>query len=363
MLKPFALLLFLLASLFAAGEVRAADRVFTKDVVDLIAGKETDGREDLSVMRDAYTYRFATPENKAAFEADPERFAVQYGGACARMGALSGEGDPDRYSIHEGRLYIFASDACRNAFLANPPAYMEPVEPRPTPTPESAAKARSLLDRAAIAMGGNAKINAVRSMRLEENKETRRGENTYKRRSVWTAVFPDQFRYDEEWDGSPFAMIVSGDEGYFTGSSPKIMDESQRRALRRRFAHEPLVIMKARSRPDFVAEYIGPTEFTRLNLEEVAVWFDGVRTVLGIEPATGRIHKVSYAGRGSRSVMGLLEFATEEHERVGEIEIARDNRAYFNGEWNENFRRVLDKIELDVEVPAEHFAPPKPAAN
>jgi hypothetical protein len=44
-------------------------------------------------------------------EAEPERFAVQMGGGCGRMGPLSGSCSPERFAVHDGRIDIFASDA------------------------------------------------------------------------------------------------------------------------------------------------------------------------------------------------------------------------------------------------------------
>jgi YHS domain-containing protein len=54
------------------------------------------------------TYRFASEDNKKAFEADPAKFAPQYGGYCA-MGAAFGkkfDGDPTLWKVVEGKLYL-----------------------------------------------------------------------------------------------------------------------------------------------------------------------------------------------------------------------------------------------------------------
>lgn len=58
--------------------------------------------------RDANWF-FANAENKALFEANPEKYAPQYGGWCAY--AMSDEGrtvriDPDAFHISEGKLYL-----------------------------------------------------------------------------------------------------------------------------------------------------------------------------------------------------------------------------------------------------------------
>ncbi len=47
-------------------------------------------------------------ENKAAYDADPERFSPRYGGYCAyavSKGATAPT-DPDAWTVHEDRLYL-----------------------------------------------------------------------------------------------------------------------------------------------------------------------------------------------------------------------------------------------------------------
>ena len=53
-------------------------------------------------------WRFASADNKAAFEADPEAYAPKYGGYCA-YAASKGYVAPteaDAWSIHDGKLYL-----------------------------------------------------------------------------------------------------------------------------------------------------------------------------------------------------------------------------------------------------------------
>ena len=56
---------------------------------------------------------FATVENKAMFDADPETYAPKYGGYCAyavSKGATAPT-DPEAWTVHEGRLYLnFSTD-------------------------------------------------------------------------------------------------------------------------------------------------------------------------------------------------------------------------------------------------------------
>jgi len=97
------------------------------DPVRLVAGEEVRGRRALSAEHDGYTYLFASEATRASFLADPAAYAIQFDGACAFMardGAPARSGSPGTFTVHDGKLYLFASDGCRAAFLASPEEYL-----------------------------------------------------------------------------------------------------------------------------------------------------------------------------------------------------------------------------------------------
>lgn len=67
-----------------------------------------EGEVDITAEHNGAIYRFASAENKEMFEADPAKFAPQYGGYCA-FGAAQGykfDGDPEVYKIVDDKLYL-----------------------------------------------------------------------------------------------------------------------------------------------------------------------------------------------------------------------------------------------------------------
>jgi len=54
------------------------------------------------------TWRFSSAENRAMFEADPEKFAPQYGGWCAYAVSrgYTASTVPQAWTIHDGKLYL-----------------------------------------------------------------------------------------------------------------------------------------------------------------------------------------------------------------------------------------------------------------
>lgn len=266
-----------------------ASRTMTVDAVALAHGTEVAGKEDLYTDRYGFRYRFSTPENKTAFDAAPERYEIQLGGACGKMGPLSGTGSTKLYAVHEGRLYVFASEGCRSTFLKDPGARIDRPDPRPDSTPETLARGERLLRDLLEGMGGAARVDAVRSLTMDWTTREPSGDKMYTHRQVTAIRFPDEFRRDEHWDDSHYGMVTSRAGASFLGSVREAMHPVQRFELQREFFHLPLVILKNRHRPDFVALGEG---------RRLTVWFAGVRTDLDLDES-GRARSVAYRARGT----------------------------------------------------------------
>ena len=70
--------------------------------------KAVPGRADITAVWNGVTWAFSTPENRAAFRADPERYAPQYDGHCAYGAAKGGKvpGNPNLWRIVDDKLYL-----------------------------------------------------------------------------------------------------------------------------------------------------------------------------------------------------------------------------------------------------------------
>lgn len=83
--------------------IRGTDPVTYFDQMMPVAGKA-----DHALMWNGAQWLFASAENMAKFEANPEAFAPQYGGYCAyamSKGAIA-TSDPEAWTIHDGKLYL-----------------------------------------------------------------------------------------------------------------------------------------------------------------------------------------------------------------------------------------------------------------
>jgi len=70
--------------------------------------KPVQGSKGIALQYEGATWRFASAENRAAFEADPAKYAPQYGGYCAYAVSKgsTAKAEPDAWTIHDGKLYL-----------------------------------------------------------------------------------------------------------------------------------------------------------------------------------------------------------------------------------------------------------------
>ena len=97
--------------------------LFGHDVVSYF----TDGRHRMGSaahrsVHKGVTFRFASAEHKALFDAAPEKYIPQFGGYCANgiVYGIPWGGDADTWRIIGGKLYIFGGAGSRDAFLLDP---------------------------------------------------------------------------------------------------------------------------------------------------------------------------------------------------------------------------------------------------
>ena len=119
--RPFSLsaLVFFLSLVVAVPAALAKDPIYTSSFGDLAVsgydavayfkeGKPVEGSDDHEVEWQGATWRFSSAANKAAFEADPEAYAPQYGGYCAWAVSqgYTASTVPEAWKIVDGKLYL-----------------------------------------------------------------------------------------------------------------------------------------------------------------------------------------------------------------------------------------------------------------
>lgn len=96
----------------------------TDPVAYFTEAKPVAGNKKWSTDYQGVTWLFSSEANLKKFEADPEKYAPQYGGWCA-TGVSFGFKipiQPEQWKIVDGKLYLNAHDGAQRHFLKDPKA-------------------------------------------------------------------------------------------------------------------------------------------------------------------------------------------------------------------------------------------------
>ncbi|MDJ0922137.1 MAG: YHS domain-containing (seleno)protein [Henriciella sp.] len=79
-------------------------------------GEPVKGSKDFTSDYQGAQFRFSSAENKAAFDADPAKYAPQYGGYCAWAVSqgYTAKGDADHWAVVDGKLYLNYNRSIQN---------------------------------------------------------------------------------------------------------------------------------------------------------------------------------------------------------------------------------------------------------
>jgi hypothetical protein len=93
-------------------------------------GKATKGSAELEAVWQDARWRFSNEEHRRLFEADPSRYAPQFGGWCA-SGVAAGEYyevDAEAWAIVDNKLYLNYSRKARDKWLEDHPEKIAKAE-------------------------------------------------------------------------------------------------------------------------------------------------------------------------------------------------------------------------------------------
>lgn len=122
------------AAIAAGPELNASSTGLALQGYDPVAyftlGEPTKGSWKITSTHDDATYRFASEEHKAAFEANPAAYLPEYGGYCA-FGAAMGfkfDGDPNHWKIVDGELFLNISQDIQERWVKDIPGFVEKAD-------------------------------------------------------------------------------------------------------------------------------------------------------------------------------------------------------------------------------------------
>jgi YHS domain-containing protein len=319
------------------------------DPVALANGKEMAGNESIEAVYGRFKYWFASEANKQVFRAKPGERGIQFGGACGKMGPFSGSGSPDRYYVYDGRIYIFASEFCRDAFRKDPEKHIDRPNPVPEGTEDERARGAKLIERALVGFGGAKVVDSVNTLTRVEKIVYRQGgkETIGVGRTTWR--FPDAVRVEEDY-GTPYGHVVAGGSGFELYDElnwtlePAMRDDAWRQALR-----EPLLLLRHRHAKGFVAVARGP------NTVEVSL--DGATSTWTLSENTDLILKTEFRAR--RGTVGDNAVAFDDFRTVSSLVLPHKRTEFFNGKELTIPEKSIESIDVDGDLRTDLFVKPE----
>lgn len=259
------------------------------DPVALVNGQKIKGENAYTTQYLRYRYAFASAENLTEFKKNREKYAVQNGGACGSMGPLSGKGSPSRFEVVEGKIFLFASESCRNSVLANPKAYVAELPQPPKATEILTEKARLLykICRNAHGLSDSGEIPSVQ-WEFHTPYEQKGQKLVFKER--FTILDDSTYGY---WWGDEIqpSFYLRSNNNFREGNLSEFFDmaQSEQRQLRAKFLQHPAGILRLA-----LSDIIAPLP----NDKEVKAGFifssQGVTGEVTIHPNTRRISKLAF---------------------------------------------------------------------
>jgi len=275
----------------------AERELFPFDPVILVGtGERLEGQPARESSYGNYRYRFATEQSQRAFDAMPSRFAIAMGGGCARMGPLSGSGEVGRFEVFEDKLYIFASDACRESFLKTPKAFLE-VADVPFPTDKRGLELAAGVRRWLRADAACPREIVVWGARMERQGEVEHGVRTEVRLGA-NLTFTELSTWDESawWTVATFGPAdartpaTNARRSNRQGEQP--LDDAQLEAFRRVAMLEPLFLTRVLLQPDVKLAGGGAAEWrigdAALDGEVLRIHWRGVTVEWLVKPGNGQ---------------------------------------------------------------------------
>lgn len=103
---------------------------FAVDGYDTVAffthGAPAKGAKEFEFEYKGALWRFSSAENLAKFKAEPAAYAPQYGGYCAWAIAqgYTARGNPQNWTIYDGKLYLNYNDKVQADWLKDVPGFI-----------------------------------------------------------------------------------------------------------------------------------------------------------------------------------------------------------------------------------------------
>lgn len=327
------------------------------DPVELCQGRETPGQASISVEFQGYRYLFATEESKKKFLVFPEKYGIQFGGSCLKMGPGSGKGSPERFATYKGRIYLFASEPCLQWFQLDPDRYIDrpdlPFVSEFEVPRDAARKGLSMVQEAAKFLGGAERLKALKYVQFKH--EHLQGQTPFWVTDTW--AMQGAFRKDVAYDGFKMKTISLKNGSWdVMPSATEAHAPDTHAALVRASRHQIHFLIWNVLHKRTSATPLGRLASPKGTVNLVGISLNDASTVLAIDAQSGAPRWAKWKGRGTPGIGEIVEHF-DEFKSINGVQVPHKVTRVFDGLPVKNGPK-LQEVKVDFEPEKGFFDQP-----
>lgn len=231
-------------------------------------------------------------------------------------------------------LASFGSVTELNVTIPEPASAGTAIAAAPGMTMEqAAAKGRAILDKVVAAVGGAAKVDAVKSMSLSGGISVVTPQGEFQLTATRIFALPNRLRMEMNTPMGKQTQVVTPADAFVEsarGAQPMTGDQKADglKSLRR----ELIPLLQARKDADTKVIFTGMETVDGVECEMITVMLGSDNVRFAVEPASGRITMASYQGKNMMGVPGEITTTFSGYREVDGISLPFTAKQKFNGE-------------------------------
>jgi predicted Zn-dependent peptidase len=224
---------------------------------------------------------------------------------------------------------------------------------------EAKTKGGEVLTRMIDAAGGEARIDAVESLRIvgEMSIKTPAGEMAIQ--GTHEFVLPDRIRQEMQTPMGQISMVITPDDAFVnTPMGVQPLPGSQRDDMLKTMRRTSLVLLKNRTDPAFDVRYAGKETVEGVECELIGITYADESVLFAVDPS-GRVLKTSHRGTGPQGVPGEIVTLHSDYREADGLWFPFKEQTLFDGEPAGS--TVVQEISVNHQVDEAMFARPDEA--
>jgi YHS domain-containing protein len=305
---------------------------------------------------------FSSAESRATFEADPAKYEIQLGGLCARMGGAV-LGNPADFLVHDGKIYIFGSDACHKNFAAAPARYL-PSAPAPiSRAPADVNAGRALFDRAVAAVGGRVRLEGITTYVETATQVLKRamGDAHVTQTTMWRSNGDMRQERAMKIPDRSFSMatLLTPSGAWFLSSMgpPRSMIDAASSHVRMELQRHLIALLRAGSDDGATIAATGSATVQGSPVEQARIVKGALDVTLGIDPASGEPRTLAFVDRNGDGEFGRYVLMFSEFRTTSGLRLPFKVQAQFNGEPEGSRSWTVESIKVNEPLDDSLFRP------